>query len=397
MPLSRSRRFGGADSMALMLLVKRWGARRTGALEVVVATVDHGLRREARAEAEWVVDEARALGLEAHLLTWGGEKPQTGIQDVARAARYGLLAELADRADAKPAAIVTAHTEDDQAETLLMRLARGSGLDGLAAMTGERAADRNLQDVMLVRPLLGISGARLKATLRAANRTWIEDPSNDAERFERVRVRKARRPLAGLGLTNDKMALSARRLARARDALEACTDDLQRDARLDLNAGVYASFDADVWAGAPEELRLRLLARLIRAFGGQSEPLNLTQLEALAERMSQGGFEGATLAGAVLAPRGPAIHVQREWGRARLPTLLLAPGASAVWGSPVSRRVGGAEPGASRGACTGAGGLRSTAAATRNAASAARQRGCDTAGFPPRWRTPVCSGTCGPA
>lgn len=322
---------GGADSMALMTLVARWVKDRTHAPHIVVATVDHGLRNEARAEAEWVVGEARALGFAARLLTWPGEKPKAGIQDAARSARYRLLAELAVSLEAQPAAIVTAHTEDDQAETLLMRLARGSGLDGLAAMAPLRVSEATSTPVMLARPLLAIPGARLRATLRACGRSWIEDPSNDADQFERVRVRKARGRLAEIGLENDKIALSARRLKRAKDALEACVDDLQRTVRLDVHGGAFASFDGAVWSVAPEELRLRLLGRLITSFGGQAEPLNLAKLEALVRRMSESGFEGATLGGAVVAPHGDAVHVQREGGRAALETIALDPGAAAIW------------------------------------------------------------------
>lgn len=322
---------GGADSMALMLLVRRWSDARAIAPKIRVATVDHGLREAARSEAEWVLGEAKALGFEAALLTWSGDKPAAGIQDAARTARYRLLTDFAHAIGPGPTAIVTAHTEDDQAETLLMRLARGSGIDGLSAMPASRVADKAAREVALVRPLLGVSGARLRGTLCAAGRAWIEDPSNDAERFERVRVRKARVLLAGLGLTNDKIALSARRLARAREALEAAVDALQGDAQLETHAGAYASLEFAVWRAAPEELRLRLLGRLILSFGGQSEPVSLAQLEALAERMIETGFEGATLAGCIVSRHGEEMRVQREAGRQPLPSLVLAPGATAVW------------------------------------------------------------------
>jgi len=336
---------GGADSMALMLLARRWIERCDGAPRIIVATVDHGLREDAHAEAEWVASEARAAGLDAVQLAWSGDKPATGIQDAARAARYRLLAEFVRTAGEGPAVIVTAHTEDDQAETLLMRLARGSGLDGLAAMPALRNADAEVPPVFLARPLLGISGARLRATLRAVGRVWLEDPSNDAERFERVRVRKARGALAELGLSNEKIALSARRLARVQEALDAAVDTLQRDARLDLHAGAYASFDAATWRAAAEEVRLRLLGRLIAAFGGQGSPLRLVQLEALLARMSAPGFEGATLAGAQVSPHGDAIHVLREVGREPLGRLVLAPGETAVWDHRFRVRSSGESPG----------------------------------------------------
>ncbi len=171
---------------------------------------------------------------------------------------------------------------------------------------------------MLLRPLLGVSGARLRATLIAAQRAWIEDPSNDAERFERVRIRKARALLSSLGLTNDKIALSARRLERAQAALDAGVSALKQTARLDLHGGAFASFDHAAWRAAPEELRLRLLGSLIASYGGRAEPLRLVQLEALADRLADPGFEGATLAGAIVSRHGDDVRVLREPGREAL-------------------------------------------------------------------------------
>lgn len=330
---------GGADSVALMHLVSRWAQASVQPPRLVVATVDHALRQASRAEAEWVAGQARALGLEHAVLMWSGNKPATGIQDAARAARYRLLAEFARRFSvAEPVAIVTAHTEDDQAETLLMRLARGSGLDGLTAMSERRLLD---EGVVLLRPLLAVSGARLRAALTAAQHPWIEDPSNDAERFERVRLRKGRTLLAGLGLANDKIALSARRLERAQQALDAAARALAQTARLDLHAGAFASFDHATWLAAPEELRLRLLARLVTAYGGQTQPVRLAQLEALADRLAQPGFEGATLAGAAVCRHGDDVRVLREAGRVALPTLTLSAGASATWDGRFRIRAAG--------------------------------------------------------
>ena len=183
----------------------------------------------------------------------------------------------------------------------------------------------------LVRPLLATAGARLKATLQAKGIAWIEDPSNECDRFERVRLRKARAGLEAIGLTSDKVALSAKRLARARAALEAATSELAVQARLDVHGGIYASLDAHVFSGAAEELRLRLLSKLLVAFGGQDEPVRLAKLEALIGRLREADFEAATLAGCIVARHGADIRVMREPGRAPLPEVVLAPGARAVW------------------------------------------------------------------
>jgi tRNA(Ile)-lysidine synthase len=133
--------------------------------------------------------------------------------------------------------------------------------------------------------------------------------------------------------------------ARPKDALEACVDDLQRASGLDMHGGAFASFDAAVWLGAPEELRLRLLGRMIGASGGQSEPLNLAQLEALVRRLSEKGFEGATLGGAAISRHASAIRVQRELGRAPLPSLELAPGAAGIWDNRFRVRSATSSPG----------------------------------------------------
>ncbi len=323
---------GGADSMAMMHLVAGWQQQHgRGERTIIVATVDHGLRPESRREAQWVAEQARAVGFAHETLAWEGEKPETGVQDAAREARYRLLAELSWRLrNDGPVAIVTAHTQDDQAETFLMRLARGSGLDGLTGMPAARRLVRGAE-CKLVRPLLGLPGARLVATLKSRGLKWIGDPSNEQDQFERVRLRKARGELEQLGLTNERIALSAQRLERARSALDAATDELQSEANLDVHDGALADFDAQAFFSAGEELRLRLLARLIAAFGGQDEPARLAKLEALEKRLAQPGFEGATLGGCIVSRYGNKICVVREPGRAALPELSLVPGHFATW------------------------------------------------------------------
>jgi tRNA(Ile)-lysidine synthase len=183
----------------------------------------------------------------------------------------------------------------------------------------------------LLRPLLAIPGARLKATLEAAGLSWIEDPSNDSDRFERVRLRGAKEALAALGLSSEGIALSVRRLARARAALDHAAAALQTAAQLDLHGGAYASLDARVFLDAPEEVRLRLLARLIAAFGGRSEPVRLVKVESLLERIDDPAFPATTLGGAMVVRRAREIVVHREPGRSALPQIALAPGNSVEW------------------------------------------------------------------
>jgi tRNA(Ile)-lysidine synthase len=199
---------GGPDSVAMMALAASW-AERHGARGPRVAVVDHALRQGSRDEAEEAVRQAAALGLSADVLTWADPKSASGVQAAARAARYRLLAEHAVRIGAD--ALVTAHTLDDQAETVLMRLSRGSGVAGLAGMAAETVTN----GVRHFRPLLSVAKARLVATCAARGLHVVHDPSNSQPRFARARWRAARALLESEGLSPERLAVLARRAAEA--------------------------------------------------------------------------------------------------------------------------------------------------------------------------------------
>ncbi len=314
---------GGADSMALMhLMADALGADAAGCL--IVLTVDHGLRPESAVEAETVAARAEALGLTAHVLTWEGDKPITAIESTARDVRYRLLTGATRAAGAST--LVTAHTASDQAETLLMRLARGSGIDGLSGM----ALETEVHGVRLSRPLLSVSRHELIAYLKARGLTWFDDPSNDDPAFERVRLRKKAEELRLLGLSAAPLSRSAERLARARAALEAETD---AKAPLIGSADPAGSISLQhaSWSALADEFRLRLLARAIHCVTGDPSPVNLSQLEAAAAALTAPGARGQSLHGAVIRVRKTEIFVMRETGRNGLPELLLEPGSQRIW------------------------------------------------------------------
>jgi tRNA(Ile)-lysidine synthase len=286
---------GGPDSIALMWLAARWRQSLVRGPRLVAVTVDHGLRPEAVAEAREVKRLARSLELPHRTVRWNGPKPKTGLPAAARTARYRLLAQVARQSSATH--VLTAHTRDDQAETLLMRLLRGSGIAGLAAMARESERD----GVLLARPFLDVSKSRLIATLDRAKLGFAEDPTNHDPRFTRPRLRSLMPALAAEGGDARSLARLASRLARANAAVEVLADGAERylalrdrqaaqrrsDAgTLDARTFDAKTFDAKAFAALPEEIRLRLLLRAIGQLGHEGPP-ELGKVEALLAALEQ--------------------------------------------------------------------------------------------------------------
>lgn len=365
--------------MALLRLAAEHAGRAGGA--VAAFTVDHGLRPAAADEAEQVARWCGGIGVPHTTLRWTGEKPETGLQAAARAARYALLAGAAADFDA----LLIAHTADDLAETLLARLARGSGLDGLAAMRadGLLAAGAG-EPVRIVRPLLEIDRAGIEATLARFGQDAILDPSNLDRRFERVRARAALEALEGEGLLGRAgLARAARRLRAAADAearrLEAALSEVEFDPWGGVRISASAFDHLDPFDGDG------LVRRLICAVSGaDAAPSREDAARALAEARASGR---ATLAGALIAHRRGEIGFEREpaalLGRAGVAPaapLALSEGAPALWDARFIAAGAGATIGPS-GASGALGG-----------APAIRREGRILAGFDPEtreWRAPT--------
>jgi tRNA(Ile)-lysidine synthetase-like protein len=377
---------GGPDSTALLLLAARWRAGRKRGPKLLAVTIDHGLRAESAHEAKQVARLARKLGVAHRTLRWTGKKPATGIQEKARQARYGLLADAAAKAGASH--VLTAHTLDDQAETVLMRFLRGSGLSGLSGMArvsplsvlrpapsppelglarvphhraqvgqarlavgegwgggydekrarkksplsrsarsqvyagcvnlpamrtdlphkgggnNQRSAGSSSDQLLLLRPFLGLSKTRLIATVTAAKIPFASDPSNADPRFTRIRMRNLMPALAAEGLSTERLALLARRMRRADAALELAAEvagEMLSSAPWS-DAGPI-SLDAAGFGFLPSEIALRLLGRAVTSRGDEG-PVELAKLELLhaaltSQKPGTARFR-RTLAGAVV-------------------------------------------------------------------------------------------------
>ncbi len=238
---------GGADSVAMMKL-----AHLVGGFKLSAATVNHGLRAEAVQEAELVEKLASQLHIPHAILKWQGEKPKTKIQECARNARYELL--FAHAREIGATHVLTAHTLDDQAETILFRMARGSGVAGLIGMR----SFVQYGDIIHARPLLAVPKERLVATCIAHNLAYVNDLSNSDMQFARVRMRAILPILAREGLTAQRFLELSHRARRIDEALEEKVDDLW--SFLCLEAYIY---DVAHLLNEPKEIILRVLLRII--------------------------------------------------------------------------------------------------------------------------------------
>jgi tRNA(Ile)-lysidine synthase len=301
---------GGPDSTALLILLDIWARETSAAPAITVLTVDHGLRPEAATEARDVVALADRLGHAHEILVWrhDGPPPSSDIQAEARAARYRLITEAARRH--RLDAVLLAHTRDDQAETFLINLARGSGVSGLSAMP----ARRDIDGIPFLRPLLDVSKVELLALLDEAGIAYVTDPSNSSDRYTRVRIRKAMPALYELGLTPDRLADTARRMGRAETALKAITADLIARSATD-HGGVW-SVDAKALAKAPDEIALRLLVELIRAIRPAEHPPRADAIESWHRSFIAAEVpRRATMAGVVIHVRQGRVWLYAEAGR----------------------------------------------------------------------------------
>ncbi len=320
---------GGSDSMALMRLAAPLNA--SGKAVISVATVDHGLRESSRGEALFVAKHASELGLSHEILPWLGAKPKTAIQEAARHARYCLLIEHA--IDRRASVIMTAHTAEDQAETVLMRAARGSGPRGLAGMADDSlVAAGPSEPIRLVRPLLGVRREALRAFLQAAALSYIDDPSNEDPTFERVRARRALSELERVGVLHvEALAQTATEMRASSNTLGA-----MEFARFAALGGRFDPLGA-VSLDRPDLSHgdISLVARLIYAVGGGQYPPN----SAATATALGGAFErkGSSLGGALIRVgtrlvicREPAGVLGRS-GRIGVASAPISPGESILW------------------------------------------------------------------
>ncbi len=298
---------GGGDSTALLLLAARWTRRRGG--KIFALTVDHGLRPDSSSEAKLVQRRVKALGISGSILRWEGPKPVSGIQNVARQMRYELMTRWCRRMGILH--LLLGHHQEDQAETLLHRLGRQTGADGLAGMSRLRETNH----LRLLRPCLGISKTRLQAVTKSYKLDWVDDPSNQNLAYARARLRKLLPSLEAEKISSAALAGTANRLASVRKTLEYQTAKILA-ATSELSSFGYARIRFEALTDLEPEIAHRVLDRVLGAIGGHFYPIRYQLLVNLLESIRHTKLAvSRTLAGCIILHQNGDILVVREAGR----------------------------------------------------------------------------------
>ncbi len=316
---------GGADSLALMLLVADWSQKQNTSLKITIYCVNHCLRKDASAECEFVVKQAKKLGLEACILHWRGEKPKSALQEKARNARYKLIGQAMKKNGAQ--ILLTAHHSFDQAETILMRMANGSGMSGMVGMT----QFSQIHGVEVYRPLLHISPDDLVEIVKQANIIPVLDPSNIDDSYERVRWRKILPILFNLGLDANRFEKLSSRLNRADEALKEITNILF-DEKVTIDGFAVAKISKKDLLLQSKELQIRLLQKLLRKIGSHKKPFALNQIEAFSNKIiNEKVLKKQTLHGCVIEEKNNTLVFARELSKISKNTQMLNAGQEMIW------------------------------------------------------------------
>lgn len=312
---------GGPDSMALVVCARQWAAEN--GTQLIAFTLDHALRAESASEATQVQRWLQHYQIEHHILRWEHPPITSAVQQQARQARYELMAQSCHARGIR--GLVLGHQLEDQAETVLLRFAKGSGIDGLAAM-------RPVTDcagIVLLRPFLTISKARLIATCEAVGQPYVTDPSNLKVAYARGRLRAATDVLAAEGLTAERLADLAARAALASDALDCYANRLLAQAVFWQPSG-YAEINLPRLLAEPAEIRLRVLRQVLEQIGGKRVPLRHAAVQELDNALQQPHVSQRTLHGCAIRAFDGVCRVMRELA-AITECAILAAGETRLW------------------------------------------------------------------
>ena len=293
---------GGRDSMALMYLVYRWKAHLALNIDIEVLTVNHNLRKAAEDECRFVHKITENYGFRHTVLSWKHGHIDTSIQEKARKARYKLMLDYVRGENINT--ILTAHTSDDNIETFIMRLAKGSGIDGLKSINEIRYED----GIQIQRPLLSLSRSLTTKILRSTGNEWVDDPTNDDESFERVKIRNNISSLSTFNISSNNLTKTIQRLARTHESISYFTNSVS-EKLVELSELGHADIDFDKLSNYPEEIILRVIAKALTDINGGT--VSLSSLEAVIADLIKTG-RSKTLNGCQIIPKKNKYVIVRE-------------------------------------------------------------------------------------
>lgn len=314
---------GGPDSMALMAFFARWRSQNKDTRPALVLTVDHGLRQEAARECALVIDVAKAFKLDARSLRWRAAEGAATSQASARDGRYKIISQTMSRHGLSH--LLVAHHMDDQAETVVMRVLHGSGIDGLSGMS--RISQRD--DVTIVRPLLDFRKQELLEWIIGSKIPYVDDPTNADPRFERARIREMMPVFEKAGGSAPSIVRLSKRAERVRDALESVVENTFNTC-VSMDIFGVCRVDLDPVIPLHAEIRGRFIKRLILAVRGIPE-YRLERIERAEDMLFDCYETGFTLSGCRFERDGVSLLVYREARNlARLPRDM-EPGEQVEW------------------------------------------------------------------
>jgi len=312
---------GGADSMALSLLADKWAKSHGG--KIVCLTVDHGLRKESAIEAKQVAEWLSSAGIEHHILINKNKKPESNIQSEARLVRYELMTEWCKKNNILY--LLVAHNIEDQAETFLLRLERGSGVDGLSGM----APVSEVNNISILRPLLTVGREELRSHLRKIKQRWVEDPTNKKDVYKRNALRKILSSVAeNEEILTKRLSDTTKTLANARLALEQQTAREMAKIATIHNTG-FCLVKKKEFMQLPDEIALRLLSSVLTTISGNIYRPRFEKLSRLFQAIKTQAFKGGTLWGCDIFLQKENIAVCREYSAIKEKNI--KPGSTLLW------------------------------------------------------------------
>tara|TARA_B100000886_G_scaffold68206_1_gene43005 strand:+ start:176 stop:1453 length:1278 start_codon:yes stop_codon:yes gene_type:complete len=293
---------GGSDSLSLLYLIDAWSNKKN--LKIVILTVDHNLRNGSADEALYVGELCNKLGLIHKTLFWDHEDIEGNLSASAREARYRLM----QNSIPSDAILITGHTLDDQAETFLMRLRRGSGVDGLASMAEQSYLSFGNDGITIFRPLLDFERQTLRKVLKFYKVDWIEDPTNNDRSFERVRVRDLLARFVEIGIDKNTIGRTALLMQSAKTALNHFASDCYEKFGSCDNGDII--FDFSEFSKQPLDVKRRLISAAQKWISNQKYRPRLSQVDALINSIDEKvTFSGS---GTICYFHNNSIRITRE-------------------------------------------------------------------------------------